>query len=422
MKNLRTVILAAGKGTRMQSEIPKVLHQVCGIPIIRHVLNVVKSIGSLKTYVVLGYKSQAVKAYLGSSYEFVKQDKLLGTADAVKRVKKSFQNFNGNVLILCGDTPLLNEKIIKVLVKKHSKTKADCTFLTAVVHNPKGYGRVIRDLSAKAAAIREDGDAEGVERDIAEINVGVYCFNSKSLFKYIDLIPRNRKKKEYYLTDIIGLLYEDGKKINTIETPNASEGLGVNNKEDLAFAEGVMRKRILSKLMRDGITIQDPATTFIDADVKIGKDTIIRPFSFIERQVRIGKNCIIGPFARLRDGTQIGDRAEIGNFTEVARTKVANDVFMKHFSYLGDSKVGSKVNIGAGTVTANFNGKDKNTTVISDGAFIGSDSVLIAPVTIGKHAVVAAGSVVTKKTKVPQGSVVRGVPAKIVVKSKDKKI
>lgn len=413
MGDLRTVILAAGKGTRMRSDVPKVLHEVCGKPIVEYVLDAAKAAGSLKTYVVVGYKGDAVKKQLGSGPIMIRQPKLSGTADAVRRVAGHLKNYRGDVLILCGDTPLLNKTVIKGLVVKHKNSKAVCTFLTAAVGDPQGYGRIIRDDRGKVVAIREDKDALDHERNIAEINVGVYCVQSRALFGVLKRIRLNEKKKEFYLTDIIDLFHQDGSRIETVMTEDPVEGLGVNTKEDLAVAERVIREKILKNFMRDGVTIVDPATTYIDADVKIGKDTCIRPFTIVEKDVRIGDRCVIGPFARLRPGVRLGNGVEIGNFTEVSRTKIGNKTLMKHFSFLGDALVGSAVNIGAGTITANFDGVRKNQTKIGNGAFIGSDSILIAPVKIGNKAVVGAGSVVTKGKVVPDGGMAVGVPAQI---------
>lgn len=413
MRNLRTIILAAGKGTRMKSDCPKVLHEVCGKPIIEYVLDAAKAVGSLKTYVVVGYKGDAVRKRLAPGSIIVRQSKLSGTADAVRRVAGYLKNYRGDVLILCGDTPLLNRTVIKELVGKHKRSKAVCTFLTATVDDPRGYGRVIRNERGEVIAIREDKDAAEHEKDIAQINVGVYCAQSRALFGALRRIRLNEKKKEFYLTDIIALFHRDGARIETVATEDPVEGLGVNTKEDLAVAERVTRERILKNFMRDGVTIVDPATTYIDAGVKIGKDTCIRPFTVIEKDVRIGDRCVIGPFARLRPGVRLGNGVEIGNFTEVSRTRIGDKTLMKHFSFLGDALVGSDVNIGAGTITANFDGVRKSQTTIGNGAFIGSDSILIAPVKIGNKAVVGAGSVVTKGKVVPDGGMAVGVPARI---------
>jgi bifunctional UDP-N-acetylglucosamine pyrophosphorylase/glucosamine-1-phosphate N-acetyltransferase len=420
MKDLRTIILAAGKGTRMKSATPKVLHKVCGKPIIQYVLDVANAVGSQKIFTVVGHKSDKLESFLGDVVT-VEQKKLLGTADAVKSAQNHFRSFNGSVLVMCGDTPLLKKETIRTLIRKHKKSKSVCTFLTTVVHNPEGYGRIIRDEVGKVVAIREDKDASGFELNIAEINVGVYCFNSKELFSGLKEIDLNPKKKEYYLTDLIELFKDKGLSVETVETEDCSEGLGVNTREDLAAASEKLRFRVLKNLMADGVTIVDPKTTYIDANVKIGKDTVINPFTVIESDVRIGELCTIGPFARLRSQTSIGNKVEVGNFTEISRSKVGNKSVMKHFSYLGDASVGSDVNIGAGVVTANFDGKNKNLSKISDGAFIGSNAVLIAPAKVGKNAVVGAGSVVVKSKTIPDNGVAVGVPAKITSKGKQKK-
>ncbi len=418
MGNFPTIILAAGKGTRMKSKVPKILHPVCGKPLIQYVIDTVSAVGSLKICVVIGHQAHSVKKYLGNKVTTIVQKKLLGTADAVKIAGRYLRNHKGNVLVLCGDTPLLNKNTIKQLIQCHQKSKAICTFLTAFVEDSTRYGRVIRDEKGSPIAIREEKDASRLEKNINEINVGVYCFKGEELLKGLEAIKVNPRKKEYYLTDIIDILSKRGKKIETVTTQDHQEGIGVNTREDLAFVESVVRKRILENFMRQGVTIVDPLTTYIDADAKIGQDTVIRPFTVIENSVRIGRRCIIGPFARLRPGTRIGNNAEVGNFAEISRSELGDYTLMKHFSFLGDAQVGSRVNIGAGTVTANYDGRRKNKTRIRDGAFIGSDSILVAPVTIGKKAITGAGCVVTKGKVVPDKGVVVGVPAKLISKSK----
>ncbi len=413
MSRLRTIILAAGKGIRMKSDIPKVLHEVCGKPIIQYVLDVAQATGSLKIYLVVGHNREAVRKRSAAGLVVVNQPRRRGTADAVRCVERYLKNCRDNILILCGDTPLLNGELVKNLVYQHQQAKAVCTLLTAIVPNPQGYGRIIRNDRGAVVAIREDKEVRGAERNISEINVGVYCVRCPELFDALRSVRLNPKKKEFYLTDIIALFHQKDFKIETVATSDPSEGLGVNTKEDLAVAERITRERILKNFMRDGVTIIDPYTTYIDADVQIGKDTCIRPFTLIEKDVRIGHRCVIGPFARLRPNVRIGNDVEIGNFIEVSRTRVGNKTRIKHFSFLGDATVGSAVNIGAGTVTANFDGKNKNLTKIADGAFIGSDAILIAPVVIGKRAVVGAGSVVTKGTVIPDEGMAVGVPAKI---------
>ncbi len=418
MKHIQTIILAAGKGTRMKSRVPKVLHPLCGKPLIQYVLDIVKAIGSLKTYVVLGHQMPRIQKTLGEDIGVYEQKKLLGTADAVRQGERFFRNYHGDILILCGDTPLLRRDTVKRLVRRHQAQKADCTFLTAKVGNSFGYGRIIRDDRGKVVAIREEKDATPAEKAIGEINVGVYCFKKDILFQAIRKVSLNKRKKEYYLTDVIAILSGQGAGIETVETPEPSEGLGINSREDMAVAGAILRQRILKKLMASGVTIVDPRTTYINADVRIGKDTVIRPCTFIEENVSIGSGCVIGPFARIRPGTRIGKNVEIGNFAEVSRSVLGEHCFMKHFSFLGDARIGHHVNIGAGVVTANYDGKNKNKTYVGNHAFVGSDSILVAPVQLGAKAMTGAGCVVTRGKKIPPKSVVVGVPGRIVNKKK----
>jgi len=417
MANFCSIILAAGKGTRMKSDVPKVLHKICGRPIIEYVLDITRLLRSLKTYVVTGHGADQVRKTIGGDVEFVLQPELLGTADAVRRVEPYLKNFKGTLLVLCGDTPLLSKDIVRSLLAKHKRSKSAVTVLTALVNNPQGYGRIIRDEDGSFVAIREEKDAAPQEILINEINVGVYCFENHTLFETLKKVRLNPKKKEFYLTDVVELLLSQGKRVDSLITKDAHVAFGVNTRGDLAQAEGIIRHRILEKHMDNGVTIVDPLTTYIDADVKIGHDTVIYPCTVINSDVRIGSNCSIGPFAHLRPGSRIADTVEIGNYTEVSRTTIGSGVFMKHFSFLGDTTVGVKTNIGAGTITANFDGVNKNKTVIGKETFIGCDSILVAPVTIGDKAIIGAGAVVTKNTKVPSGAIARGVPAKIFNRS-----
>jgi|CXWL01.1.fsa_nt_gi bifunctional UDP-N-acetylglucosamine pyrophosphorylase/glucosamine-1-phosphate N-acetyltransferase len=425
MDEFRAIILAAGKGTRMKSDVPKVLHKVAGKPVIQYVLDITKDLRSLKTYVVVGHKSEMVKTYLGEGVQVAIQKQLLGTADAVRSVAPYLKSFSGHVLILCGDTPLLDKVIIRQLISKHLKSKVACTVLTARIPEPGTYGRIIRDQNDAIAAIRERKDATPEEIEINEINVGVYCFRAPLLFETLKKVQLNANKKEFYLTDIVELLLKQGQKVETVVTDDPNVAFGVNTREDLALCESILRQRITKRLMLSGVTIIDPKTIFIDDDVKIGRDTVIHPFTVIQSGVKIGRECSIGPFARLRPGTVVGNKVEIGNYGEISRSKIGDGTIMKHFGFLGDTTIGRNVNVGAGCVTANYDGDEKHKTVIGDHAFIGSDAVLVAPVTIGSKAIVGAGSVVTKGKKVPSNGLAVGVPAKIFsqnfVKNKRKK-
>lgn len=418
MKEIQSIILAAGKGTRMKSDLAKVLHPVCGLPMLQYVIDAVQSAGSLKNYIVLGHQYDEVNKIVSANCTAVRQKELKGTADAVRSVKKYFQGYSGDVIVLCGDTPLLRVETLKTLIKRHHESGAACTVLTAVLGNSRGYGRIIRGIHGDPVAIREEKDASPDERKILEINVGVYCFKAAALFQALAQVKENSLKKEFYLTDVVAVMAEKRWKIDALEIDDPQEGLGVNSRMDLAVAQRVIRLRILERFMINGVTIIDPDSTFIDAGVKIGVDTVIKPFTVIEADVVIGKKCVIGPFAHLRPQTRIADHTEIGNFAEVSRSKIGTHCFMKHFSFLGDAVVGNGVNIGAGVVTANFDGKEKHGTKIGDGSFVGSDSILVAPVRIGKNAVTGAGCVVAKEKIIPDGHVMVGVPGRIIGKKK----
>lgn len=398
----------------MKSKLPKVLHPVCGVAALNYILDITRS---LKTYVVVGHGAEQVKKTVGNSVEFVLQDKLLGTGDAVRRVEPFLKNFSGTVLVLCGDTPLLEKATVRQLIATHSRAKAKATVLTAIVDNSHGYGRMVRDARGHLQAIREQKDVSPQENEIKEINVGMYCFDSKALFAALKTVKMNPKKKEFYLTDVIEILLGKGERVATCTASDPNVGFGINTREDLAQAEGIIRRRILKKFMDAGVSIIDPATTYIEAGVAIGEDTTIYPCTFIHSNVKIGSNCRVGPFARIRPGSRLSDGSEVGNFAEVSRSSLGRNVLMKHFSFLGDTQVGEGANIGAGTVTANYDGANKNKTTIGAGAFIGSDSVLVAPVTIGKKAVVGAGAVVKGGTHVPDGGVAVGVPARVIRRS-----
>lgn len=410
-KKLVGIILAAGEGTRMKSLLPKVLHLICGKPMLAYVLDLAKKIKLTNTFAVLGHKKELFKDLLNEyKVKTIYQEKLLGTADAVNRAKNALKNFTGNILILYGDQPLLSEETLEKLIARHAESDASATILTANVENPFGYGRIVRDNYSRIRAIIEEKDATGEQRNKGEINTGIICFKKEPLFKAIAKIKPNNAKKEYYLTDAIRIMADEGLLIEYLSIDDSKEAQGINSKGDLAIAYDFIRKKIINEFMDEGITIVDPNTTYIDCDCDIGEDTVIYPFTIIERGVKIGKFCSIGPFCHLRGQTVVDDNATIGNFTELARSRIGKDVFMKHFSYLGDASVGDKVNIGCGTVSANFDGKNKQKTIIKEGAFIGSDTVFVAPVKIGRKAATGAGAVVTKDVK--PGEVVVGVPAR----------
>ncbi|MDD4908848.1 MAG: NTP transferase domain-containing protein [Candidatus Omnitrophica bacterium] len=412
MKNLAVIILAAGKGTRMKSQTPKVLHTLCGRPMLMFSLDLVKKLKSRKVVAVLGHKHQEVSKLIPRGVDIVVQKDLLGSADAVKQAQRALSGFRGTVLVLYGDNPLLKEETIKKLLKYHEDNSLDATILTAEVAKPDGYGRIVRDKLGSITGITEDKDADAYVKAIKEINTGIVCFDKSKLFSALKAVRPDNSKKEYYLTDVIGILSRAGSLIEAVRLNDIDESLGVNSRKDLAKANRIMNRRILDDLMESGVTIVDPETTFISWGAKIGCDSIIYPFTVIEKGARIGKFCSLGPFCHVREGVTIDDKAIIGNFIEIVRSRFGGNSIAKHFCYLGDSTIGKNVNIGAGVVTANFDGTHKNPTRIKDNAFIGSDTVLVAPAYVGKGAVTGAGSVLPKNTRVQDKTIVVGVPAR----------
>lgn len=413
-KNTAVIILAAGKGERMKSSLPKVLHEVCGRPMCGYVFDLCKDLRLNTCVTVLGYKSEEVKKNLPSGMKTVIQKKQAGTADAVKQALPLLKNFSGTVLVLYADNPLLTKDTVRKLLDRHHQNNAALTVLTAALNKPAGYGRIIRDKYSCICGIVEEKEANDFQKDIKEINTGVMCFDKNRLSEALKSVRPSAVKKEYYLTDCIEILYKKGMLIENIQISDIKEALGINTRADLSTANRIMQLRLNEGFMKKAVTIIDPTTVFISFDAKIGEDTIIYPFTVIEKNVKIGKRCSVGPFAHLRGGTVISDEVKVGNFIEIVRSKLAPHTLAKHFGYIGDTHIGRSVNIGAGVVTANFDGAKKNTTVIDERAFIGSDTVLVAPVKIGKNAKTGAGSVVTKNRNVPSGKTVAGVPAELL--------
>jgi len=398
----------------MKSEMPKVLHKLCGRPMLGYVLDLVTTLKPKHVVAVLGYKQELVRKILPKGVKIVIQNKLLGTADAVKVGLSALSGFKGTVLVLYGDNPLLKKETLTKLLDYHVKNNVDATLLTAKLKKPFGYGRIIRDKYFTVCGIVEEKDADEVQKDILEINTGIIAFKKESLANNLKFISPNNRKKEYYLTDIVSILAKKDYLVDAVKVEDVREAPGINTRVELAKANSIMQRRINDKFMLDGITIIDPATTFINFGTKIGVDSVIYPFTVIERDVKIGKRCQVGPFAHLREAVQLKDDVTAGNFIEMVRSSIGAKTFVKHFSYIGDTSVGDNVNIGAGTVTANFDGKNKNYTLIKDNVNIGSDTVIVAPVKIGKFAITGAGSVVTRN--IPDKAVVVGVPARIMKK------
>lgn len=414
-KEIAVIILAAGKSTRMKSELPKVLHKLCGRPMLSYVLELVVGLKPKQVVAVLGYKQALVREIIPKGVKIAIQKKLIGTADAVKAGLSALKGFRGGtVLVLYGDSPLLKKETLKKLLDYHFESNADGTLLTAQLDKPFGYGRIMRDKYSSICGIIEEKDADEVQKDIKEINTGIMVFKKDRLDGNLKYIRPNNRKKEYYLTDIIEILAKKNYLVEGLKAEDAQEALGINTPAELAKANSLMQKTINDKWTQNGITIIDAATTFINFGVKIGTDSVIYPFTVIESNVKIGKRCSVGPFAHLRESVELGDDVTAGNFIEMVRSRIGAKTLIKHFSYIGDSTLGSNVNIGAGTVTANFDGLKKNHTVIKNNAHIGSDTIIVAPAKIGKFAVTGAGSVITKD--VPKEAVVVGVPARIIKK------
>ncbi|MDD4956971.1 MAG: NTP transferase domain-containing protein [Candidatus Omnitrophica bacterium] len=412
MKKTIAIVLAAGLGTRMNSDLPKVLHKVGARSILSRIVDSLKEAGIEDILIVVGFGAEAVKKEFSGQARFVHQVELLGSGDALKAAAGEIEASGAEkVVVACGDTPLISSATYRELRDMSEASGASCAVLTAEVGDPTGYGRIVRNGTGHVVRIVEEKDAGPAEKDIKEINSGTYCFGVEDLLRFIGEIKRNEKKKEFYLTDIVDILVSKGRKV-VAGTCTEREIAGVNSRKDIAAVNKVINDKKINELMASGVTITDPGTTSIDETAVIGRDTVIYPNTVIEKDVRIGGRCSIGPFARLRPGTDVSDNVEIGNFVEICRTSIASGTKVKHHTYLGDTRVGSDVNIGAGTITANYDGGKKNITEIGDGAFIGVGAILIAPVKVGAGSIVGAGSVVTKGRNVAPGETVAGVPAR----------
>ena len=427
-ENVAAIILAAGKSTRMRSKIPKPLHPLCGLPMTGHVMQACRGAGVQRLVLVIGYEAEAVRARLGEEPEYAYQEAPRGTGHAVLSAQPLFQNWNGTILVLAGDVPLLPAATVHRLVQHHLSTQAAATMLTAVLEDPTGYGRVLRNEQGGVSGIVEHRDATPEQRAIKEWNPSIYAFKSEALWSALSRVQPNNEQKEIYLTDVIGILHGDGQRIEAIASDSAEDVLGVNNRVELAAAGVILLQRILVEHMLAGVTITDPNNTYIDASVTIGADTTVEPGTFLYAGTAIGEDCVIGPmariarstignrckiwasqiveaqiasdvsvgpFANLRPGTQLGDRVKIGDFVETKNAWFGPGAQASHLSYIGDAEVGAGTNIGAGTVTCNYDGYRKHRTVIGRNAFIGSHSTLVAPVVVGDGAFIAAGSAVT---------------------------
>lgn len=425
---LKTLILAAGKGTRMKSELPKVIHEVNGIPMISKIIKVLEILKPEENILILGHKKEEVLKVVGEDADYVVQTEQLGTGHAVLQAKDKLEDYDGDVMVLCGDTPLLREETLEELYKFHRDTDSVTTILTSIYNNPFGYGRIVKE-NGLVKAIVEEKEADAEIKKIKEVNAGVYCFKGRELFDALSKITNNNEKGEYYLTDVIGIQVGEGKKVQSFVLNDNIEILGVNSKVELAQASKVLRDRKNIELMEKGAILIDPSAVYAEEDVKVGRDTVIYPGVVLQGKTVIGDNCqilgttriidstlgdnikvessvieesileegvTVGPFAHLRPKSHLKEKVHIGNFVEIKKSTLEKGVKAGHLTYLGDAQIGEDTNIGAGTITCNYDGKNKFKTVVGKNSFIGSDSMLVAPVIIGENALVGAGSVITK--------------------------
>lgn len=433
MKDLSTVILAAGKSTRMKSKTNKVLHKLAGLPLVSYPVGESVKLGLKKLVLVIGKgQEQVFEDALAkrNDIEYCIQEDALGTGDAVLRTEKNLKDFSGYVLIIPGDVPLIQSETLIQFIKKMEDEDADCGVISTMHPEPGSYGRILRDVEGKFAAIREEKDATDLEKCVNEINTGIYVVESKFLFNYLKKVRPNNAQKEYYLTDIIELAVSEGKKVIAHVAEPHEQFLGVNDRFDLAYANKIMNLYIAESWMSKGVSIQDPDQTYIDYDVKIGQDSYIAPFTFLKGKTRIGRGCtidagavledavigdnvhirpytviekslikegaVVGPFSRVRPDSVLEKEVKVGNFVEVKKSVLKLGVKANHLSYIGDATIGERTNIGCGTITCNYDGEKKHRTIIGKEVFVGSDTQFIAPVKIGRGAVIGAGSTITK--------------------------
>ncbi|MDF9866706.1 bifunctional UDP-N-acetylglucosamine pyrophosphorylase/glucosamine-1-phosphate N-acetyltransferase [Bacilli bacterium PM5-3] len=436
---VNAIILAAGKGTRMKSNYPKVIHKILNKPMIMHVIDNLRTANVTDIISVVGYKSELVEEVIKDDSRFVYQTEQLGTGHAIMMASECLENQDGLTIIICGDTPLISSSTIEALIDHHLRNENTATILTGVLDDALAYGRIIRDDKNNVKGIVEFKDASDDEKLINEFNTGTYIFDNKKLFELINLIDNNNAQKEYYLTDIISIMYDKGYKVDGCILNDLDETIGINDRKTLAYAQTILQEKINNSLMDNGVTIVDPKSTYISPDVKIGFDTVIHPNTYIYGDTTIDENCIIGPnseiinsvilkntsiihshiydstiknnvkigpYARLRQNCTVEDNVNIGNFVELKKAMFGQRSKSAHLSYIGDAIVGNDVNIGCGTITVNYDGSKKHQTIIEDNVFVGCNSNLIAPVKIEADAVIAAGTTVTND--VPSESLVIG--------------
>jgi bifunctional UDP-N-acetylglucosamine pyrophosphorylase/glucosamine-1-phosphate N-acetyltransferase len=420
--SVAVVILAAGKGTRMKSDLPKVLFRVAGRPMVHHVLRAALNLRPARVVVVVGHGAAEVRASISGAFtgadakciRFALQREQKGTGHALRAALPALGGFKGTVIVLSGDVPLIGSDTLDMLVDAHRRSGNSATLLSFRPADPTGYGRILRDPRGLFVDIVEEKDADFEHKTIAEVNAGLYAFDSVPMTAALRKLKSENAQKEFYLTDLPRLMRSENRSVGAVRVLDPEVVAGVNTLGELAAAGAVMQRRVLELLMASGVEIVDPTTTFIAPDARIGAGSRIEPFTVIGPGVRLGTNCVIGPFTHLRQDAVLGDGVSLGNFVELKNTRLGDGCKVRHLTYLGDADVGRNALVGAGTITCNYDGKRKNPTTIGEGAFLGSGTLLVAPVTVGPRAVTGAGTVVLSGHDVAEGTTVVGVPARVV--------
>ena len=389
------IVMAAGKGTRMKSKKSKLVQKIFGKEVVRRAVENAKNAGVQDIVAVVGYQKEEVMAVLGDTVKYAFQEDMMGTGHAVLMAKEYLKGKKGKVLVLNGDVPLIRPETLNKLIEKSIENKEYATLLTAIYDNPKGYGRIIRDEGGNVLAIVEEKDTTDEQKEIKEINAGIYCFDIEELLSALEEIKPNNAQGEYYITDVIGIMNKKGLKTGAVVVEDNTEILGINDRIQLEMLTKVLQMRVNTELMKNGVTIEDINTTYIYDGVKIGMDTVIHPNTIIKSDVEIGEDCEIGPNSYIREGCRLANKVKIGSFVEIKKAIIGEGTKVPHLSYMGDCEIGEKCNIGCGTITCNYDGLHKSKTIIGNHSFIGSNTNLVAPVTLGNETFVAAGSTIT---------------------------
>ncbi len=394
-QDIAAVILAAGKGTRMKSNKSKLVHKIYGKELVKRVVETAKKAEIEDIIAVVGYKKEQVQLVLGDSVNYAIQEEMLGTGHAVLQAERYLKEKHGKVVVLSGDVPIIRPETIKNLIQKSIKNKEYATLVTAIYNNPTGYGRIIRDEGGSVEEIIEEKDANEEQRKIQEINAGIYCFDIQELLKALKELKPDNAQGELYLTDVVKIMNGKGLRTGAFTIKDNTEILGVNDRLQLEILTKVLKMRINQEHMKNGVTIEDIDSTYIYDDVEIGVDTVIHPNTTIKGDVVIGEDCEIGPNAYIREGCRLANNVKIGSFVEIKKAIIGEGAKVPHLSYMGDCEIGAKTNVGCGTITCNYDGFNKSKTIIGDNTFIGSNTNLVAPVTLGKNTFIAAGSTIT---------------------------